>query len=101
MRALITGGGGQLASDLQELIDDARALRHDELDITADAAVEDVLADVQPEVVFNCAAFHNVDVCEREEGRSFEVNARAVKRLAQRCAQSGARLVHYSTNYVF
>ena len=82
MRALITGGGGQLASDLEELIDDSRALGRTELDITDDSAVERALAESEPEVVFNCAAFHNVDVCEREEDRSFEVNARAVKRLA-------------------
>src|SRR5262249_48485007 len=54
-----------------------------------------------PTVVYNCAAFHNVDVCEESEDRAFEVNARAVKRLAQRCAEQGARLVHVSTNYVF
>lgn len=101
MRALITGGGGQLASDLEELIDDPHARSHAELDITDDAAVTRALAEIQPEVVFNCAAFHNVDVCEREEDRSFQVNARAVKRLAQRCSESDARLVHYSTNYVF
>ena len=51
--------------------------------------------------MFNCAAFHNVDVCEREEDRSFEVNARAVKRIAELCAGAGTRLVHLSTNYVF
>ena len=101
MRALITGGGGQLASDFEELLDDARVFGRAELDITDDAAVERAFSEVQPAVVLNCAAFHNVDVCEREEDRSFEVNARAVKRLAQRCADSGARLVHYSTNYVF
>jgi dTDP-4-dehydrorhamnose reductase len=101
VRALITGGGGQLASDLEELIDDSRALGRAELDITDDAAVERALSESEPGVVFNCAAFHNVDVCEREEDRSFEVNARAVKRLAQRCAERGTRLVHYSTNYVF
>jgi len=39
--------------------------------------------------------------CESEEDRSFEVNARAVKRLAQRCRATGAKLVHFSTNYVF
>jgi len=101
LRALITGGGGQLASDLEELIDEARAFGRAELDITDDAAMERAFAEVRPDVVFNCAAFHNVDVCEREEDRSFEVNGRAVKRLAQRCATSGVRLVHYSTNYVF
>jgi dTDP-4-dehydrorhamnose reductase len=52
-------------------------------------------------VVFNCAAFHNVEVCEREEDRAFAVNVRAVKRLAARCAERGATLVHLSTNYVF
>ena len=56
---------------------------------------------MRPTVVYNCAAFHNVEVCEREEDRAFEVNARAVKRLAARCADHGARFVHLSTNYVF
>ena len=51
--------------------------------------------------MFNCAAFHNVEVCEREEDSAFAVNARAVKRLAERCAADGARFVHLSTNYVF
>jgi dTDP-4-dehydrorhamnose reductase len=60
-----------------------------------------VFAGVGPTVVYNCAAFHNVEVCEREEDRAFEVNVRAVKRLAERCAEHGARLVHLSTNYVF
>jgi dTDP-4-dehydrorhamnose reductase len=101
LRALITGGGGQLASDLEALVDGARALPRADLDITDDAAVERAFGAVQPEVVLNCAAFHNVDVCEREEDRSFAVNARAVKRLGERCSESGALLVHLSTNYVF
>jgi dTDP-4-dehydrorhamnose reductase len=98
---LVTGGGGQLASDLGEQIDGARSVPRAELDITDDAAVERAFEELRPELVFNCAAFHNVGVCEYEEGRSFEVNARAVKRLAERCAAGGAKLVHLSTNYVF
>jgi dTDP-4-dehydrorhamnose reductase len=104
-RALVTGGAGQLGSDLREQLGAAgvevRAAAHAELDVTDDAAVERAFAELAPDVVFNCAAFHNLDVCEREEDRSFEVNARAVKRIAQRCAAAGARLVHLSTNYVF
>jgi dTDP-4-dehydrorhamnose reductase len=104
-RALVTGGGGQLASDLDEQLTasgvEVRALSRGELDITDDDAVARAFEHVEPEVVFNCAAFHNLDVCEREEDRSFEVNARAVKRLAQRSAEAGAKLVHLSTNYVF
>jgi dTDP-4-dehydrorhamnose reductase len=101
VRALVTGGGGQLASDLAEQLPDAVAPSRIELDVTDDDAVARTFADVEPEVVFNCAAFHNVEVCETEEDRSFEVNARAVKRLAQRCEEAGATLVHLSTNYVF
>jgi dTDP-4-dehydrorhamnose reductase len=101
VRALVTGGGGQLASDLAERLPDALVLPRTELDITDDEAVAKAFDRAHPNVVFNCAAFHNVDVCETEEDRSFEVNARAVKRLAQRCEQSGVTLVHLSTNYVF
>jgi dTDP-4-dehydrorhamnose reductase len=98
---LITGGGGQLASDLNELVEGADMRSREQLDISDDAAVERAFAEAGPALVFNCAAFHNVGVCETEEDRSFEVNARAVKRLAERCSDAGARLVHLSTNYVF
>jgi dTDP-4-dehydrorhamnose reductase len=101
---LITGGGGQLASDLEQRLDgrcEVAAPSRVELDVTDQAALDKAFQRLRPAVVFNCAAFHNVDVCEREEDRSFEVNARAVKRLAELCAHSDARLVHLSTNYVF
>ena len=103
-RALITGGGGQLASDLEALLHgggEVYALARGDLDITDDAAVESVFAEFRPTAVFNCAAFHNVEVCEREEDQAFAVNARAVKRLAAQCTAAGAQLVHLSTNYVF
>lgn len=104
-RTLVTGGGGQLASDLEGQLpgttETTRVLSRDELDVTDGAAVDRVFADFRPQVVFNCAAFHNLDVCEQEEARSFEVNATAVKRLAQRVAAAEAKLVHVSTNYVF
>ena len=98
MRALITGGGGQLASDLQELLGaDARSYSHAELDIADSAALDRAFDEVRPDVVFNCAAFHNVDVCETEPDSAWAVNVRAVRDLAGR----GAKLVHLSTNYVF
>jgi dTDP-4-dehydrorhamnose reductase len=98
MRALITGGGGQLASDLVALLgDDSCTFSRAELDITDTDALERVFAEVQPDVVFNCAAFHNVDVCEVERERSWQVNVEAVRELALRSPV----LVHVSTNYVF
>jgi len=100
----VTGGGGQLATDLRDLLGgrcSVHAPTREQLDVTDQRAVEEAFATTRPAVVFNCAAFHNVDVCEREEDRSFEVNARAVKRIAELCAGTGAQLVHLSTNYVF
>jgi dTDP-4-dehydrorhamnose reductase len=101
---LVTGGGGQLASDLDERLRErcsVSAPARAELDITDQDAVATAFERFRPTIVFNCAAFHNVELCEHEEDRSFQVNARAVKRLAERCAEGGARLVHLSTNYVF
>jgi dTDP-4-dehydrorhamnose reductase len=103
-RVLITGGGGQLASDLEALLQggaEVLAPPRSVLDVTDDAAVAAAFADLRPTAVFNCAAFHNVEVCEREEDQAFAVNVRAVKRLATRSAEVGARFVHLSTNYVF
>jgi len=98
VRALITGGGGQLASDLQaQLGDDARSFTHAELDIADLAALDRAFDEVRPDVVFNCAAFHNLDVCEAEPDQAWAVNVRAVRELALRAP----RLVHLSTNYVF
>jgi dTDP-4-dehydrorhamnose reductase len=98
MRALVTGGGGQLASDLATLLgDDAHVFGREELDITDCDGLDRVFAKVKPDVVFNCAAFHNVDVCETEPERSWQVNVEAIRQLAVRSPV----LVHVSTNYVF
>ena len=98
MKALITGGGGQLGRDLEaRLGEDARAFTHAELDITDPAQVDSAFEEVSPDVVFNCAAFHNVEVCETEPDSAWAANVRAVRELANR----GAKLVHVSTNYVF
>jgi len=98
MRALITGGGGQLGSDLAAVLgEEAVRLSHAELDVADPSSVERAFDEHRPDVVFNCAAFHNLDVCEREPDSAWAVNVRAVADLARR----GAKLVQLSTNYVF
>jgi dTDP-4-dehydrorhamnose reductase len=95
---LITGGGGQLASDLQALLgDEAVSRSHAELDISDHAELDRAFEELEPDVVFNCAAFHNLDECERRPDSAWATNVRAVADLARR----GAKLVHLSTNYVF
>ena len=91
MRALITGGGGQLASDLQTLLgDDAVALSHAELDIDDPASIDRAFDEHRPDVVFNCAAFHNVDQCEREPDQSWATNVRAVTRARRSATPSSS-----------
>jgi dTDP-4-dehydrorhamnose reductase len=58
-----------------------------------------ITADVR--TVINCAAYTDVDGAETHEAEALAVNAQGVANLAQRCKQTGALLVHYSTDYVF
>ena len=77
VRALITGGAGQLARDIADRLgpDAAHSFSHAELDIGDAAALERAFEQVRPDVVFNCAAFHNVELCESEPDQAWAVNA--------------------------
>ena len=104
-RAVVLGSAGQLGV---ELVRELRARNYtavgwdrDEVDITDAAAVERAIAGFDAEVVFNSAAYNQVDVAEEEPRAAFEVNALAVRNIALVCRQMDARLVHFSTDYVF
>jgi dTDP-4-dehydrorhamnose reductase len=72
-----------------------------QVDITDSAAVERALARSDADVVFNAAAYNQVDVAEKEPQTAYLVNGLAVRNLAVACRQIDARLVHFSTDYVF
>lgn len=103
MRILVIGGTGQLGADLlrnnpgHELIAPSRQ----ELDLVDDSRVRDVLAKHRPELIINCAAFHNVPRCEQEPEQAFRVNCTGVRDLAAACSEIHARLITFSSDYVF
>jgi dTDP-4-dehydrorhamnose reductase len=102
---LVTGTGGQLGSDVVDVLraygEDVVGCDRATLDITDRSAVQAVMADTAPSIVVNCAAYTAVDAAESDEDTALEVNAHGPAHLAAGCAASGARLVHVSTDYVF
>jgi dTDP-4-dehydrorhamnose reductase len=101
LHVLITGAGGQLGSDLTDLLPGAAAFGHRELPVEDTAAVRQAIERSQPEVVFNAAADNAVDAAEADPARAEAVNGRGAQAVAIACADLGVRLVHFSTNYVF
>ncbi|MFN7976857.1 MAG: NAD(P)-dependent oxidoreductase [Vicinamibacterales bacterium] len=103
-RVLLTGAGAQLGGAIVARLSPVCRLvpltRH-ELDVTSPTAVDAAVRDAAPDVVVNCASFNDVDGAEREAAAALEVNGLAVGHLADACARRGARLVHYSTDFVF
>ena len=104
-RWLVTGAAGLLGLDIMAALRDAGLAaaglaRHD-LDITARAQVRAAIASYRPDVVINCAAWTAVDEAESHEDEALLVNGHGAHNVAIACAQSGARLMHISTDYVF
>jgi dTDP-4-dehydrorhamnose reductase len=102
-RALLVGGSGQLGSEIRRRWTeyDVVAPPHGELDLEDTGALTAAIARVAPDVVVNCAAFHNVDRCEAEPERALAVNALAVARAARACRDRDAVFVTVSSDYVF
>lgn len=103
MRILITGGNGHLATALQaelrqhELLAFPRA----ELDITDKEAVFTAVSTTSPDLIIHTAAYTNVDGCAKDPAYAYKVNGLGTQNVALACQNSGAAMVHISTNEVF
>jgi len=93
--------GQELCVELRKRGYQVQGYERRQIDVCDPARVEEVLAQFDPAVVFNAAAYNQVDVAEREPQAAYMANALAVRNLAIACRQIDARLVHYSTDYVF
>lgn len=73
----------------------------DDFDIASADDCRRVIADVEPDVVINAAAYTDVDGSEKARELCFAVNAEGVRNIAQACRPGRIKIVHFSTDYVF
>ena len=106
MRVLLTGSKGMLA---EEFVSECRnrkdytiiAPEEEECNITDISSIRNAVNNINPRALINCAAYTDVDACERNQEKAFSVNGEGVKNLIQICKENGILLVHFSTDFVF
>ena len=105
LNILITGANGQLGSSLRQLgsVSPNNYLATDvaELDITDAGAVLQTVKEQRIDVIVNCAAYTNVEKAEEDEPTADLLNHKAAAYLAAAAKETGATLIHVSTDYVF
>ena len=104
-KVAIFGAAGQLGDELVKVFTERGHTVHSfgrrDADITDSTQLEARLASLDIDVVLNSAAYNKVDIAENEPQVAYAVNGLAVRNLALACRQLDARLVHFSTDYVF
>ncbi len=111
MKVLVIGSHGMLGRDLVNRLsslsdqknpgNEVIAVDREHVDITHGEDTAKYIAQVRPDVIVNCAAFSNVDACETQISEAFAVNARGARNVALAGKQTGSKVVHISTDYVF
>ena len=104
LRILLTGRDGQVGRELNRSLaklGEVTATGRDELDLTSDYAIGDVVHELRPQLIVNAAAYTAVDKAESEPDFAHRINAEAVATLAAAAKSVGAAVIHYSTDYVF
>jgi dTDP-4-dehydrorhamnose reductase len=118
-RVLIVGSNGLLGQKVTDLfsrsknyeilntsVEDKPFVKMNEflyrhLDITNRNSVMKLVDDFLPEVIINTAAITNVDLCETERAIAWKVNVAGVENLVHAARMVGAKVIHFSTDYVF
>lgn len=111
-KILVTGANGQLgrairkeyAGENVEFINTDVIQAEDvttTLDITSIDEVMSLVRETKPDVIINCAAHTNVDKCEQEWDLAYKINAIGPRNLSIAATETGAKMIHVSTDYVF
>lgn len=103
MKLLVIGATGQLGADLirNNPGHQIYAPNRSELDLTRKETISSIVRDAGADWVINTAAFHNVPACEDAPEQAFRVNCLAIRDLAIACEAADAKLMTFSTDYVF
>ena len=104
MKIVIIGAAGRLGAALMRELRpnyDVVGYDHAQLDLSNLEGVREKVDATTFDVLINAAAFTNVDACETERDRAFLINAEAPGVLAEICNEKEAKLIHFSTDYVF
>lgn len=104
MKILILGAQGQLGKEFTEYLknkEEVYAFSHSELDILDSKKLINTLQEIRPDCVINCAAYTRVDKAEEEIEECFKVNTIGAKNVAYASYRIGAKIIYFSTDYVF
>ena len=104
MKILLAGGSGQLAQELQQILlssGEVIAVDRTRIDLSQPESIRQAMAQIQPDLVVNAAAYTAVDKAENEPELAHAVNGIAPGIFAEECAKLRASLIHFSTDYVF
>ena len=98
---LLLGASGLLGHHLLRHFPHAATPSHAEADLADPASLKRALQKYRPALILNAAAYTAVDKAESEPGQAMRLNAEAPAQMAAYCHQTDARLLHFSTDYVF
>jgi dTDP-4-dehydrorhamnose reductase len=106
MKILITGKNGQVGSCLVDQLSTMSdvtllALDRDQLDITDATQVNKIVAEFNPNIIINAAAYTAVDKAEQESELAYAINRDGPHNLAVAANEINATIIHISTDYVF
>jgi dTDP-4-dehydrorhamnose reductase len=106
MRLYVIGGQGQVARSLREAAASDRGIvfgcgARPDIDLLQPASIAQALADFEPDIVINPAAYTAVDKAESEPDQAFALNRDGAGTVAAAAAKQGVPVIHFSTDYVF
>ncbi len=105
MKILVTGGNGQLGSEINKVASRYNYkwifTNYDELDLSDLNRININLSTINPNIIINCCAYTAVDKAEDNYESANILNHKAVKLIAKWCNHNSCKLIHISTNFVY